>query len=1120
MSMNLETTILEFLSPDQAARRNADETITNYFNSMGINDLSNLYSILKSSTNNNVKIYISIFIKNFIDQKINSENMDQFIGYLNSYKYDILNIILNSNLENKTINLLILSLCKGLSFFQININNYYKIIYELSTYILQFYINQKKIENKDVNSISKSLFICSKFMKYIDKDIKNIKLENIFELDRLESNKDNGNDMDTNDNNKFELLNVNFYNVIVEDYDQLYNSIFNINNSNNDSINYVQLLEYLILYMKIFKYSLNYLEINNREKILSINYNLNLAIFNQILNNKNIKNQYIKYYIDIISLSNKIFNKYLSTHISQLTLNTIKNYSSFFYSLISNDNLFNTITDFFKLSDKNNMNNIYSKLMRFILDIIDFLYILIDLVYNSFPEYKMIYKNDKNNCNNNFKEIIDYMNKDFLQKDNIKNILLFVIKKCLIFNDYEIYIAQENCENFYLCFTDFSSLYDIKTKSGALCNLLYNIFRKKNNDIFKELENNLVSLTLKEDSLLTMNQTLSGDELNIKCALLLFFYYLDDYFYLNDKEGTDIVEKIFLSQIDINVMKKKGKEIFSTFIIIRLLTKIVSNSGKKNFKKNIINKITNIFFSNEIKETLIDLACFDLFNEYIEMQPILYNAKNNKESESIFPEFFIEKYLIKVSQILNKISSPELHSKIIETTNNIINAVHKDQLILDFNIIIPPLKSIWQNKYINNNSNFDINGDNYGLLRKKNIQIKNMNKTFIVRRDLIKLMSIIIKKIGFYTYNNNNKSVNTNFILFHDFIYDIMSYTFTSIQAEETDYLYTEIYNLMILIQDNYSQSINLSKYSNINYIQEISKIIENDNNFVLFCKFYDFFNKIFEQASNSNNQYILPQLLIVEQFISFCFVPKINNFLESENFVDKIIYILNNMLSNSLNDYHQYIFNIMEYVLFIISTFSNFSSNNKNKYTDFIYQFIIKIIKELQLNNSNFDIYFGSIQLANRLIYVNAYKNIISEEFNNQISNTIISFYQYYMAKKDEININFIQKNILQNSLFNLIKLFKEGNNDVINMLKKIYNEVKKNNKHTSSYDSTSIHWLFFFNKITNDLHFYTLTLEEEKIRLYWSDKFKEKQIFFSINKEFIIKYFFLKIDPICLGN
>ena len=48
--------------------------------------------------------------------------------------------------------------------------------------------------------------------------------------------------------------------------------------------------------MKIFKYSLNYLEINNREKILNINYNLNISIFNQILSNNNTNNSIYKYY--------------------------------------------------------------------------------------------------------------------------------------------------------------------------------------------------------------------------------------------------------------------------------------------------------------------------------------------------------------------------------------------------------------------------------------------------------------------------------------------------------------------------------------------------------------------------------------------------------------------------------------------------------------------------------------------------------------------------------------------------------------------------------------------------------------------------------------------------------
>lgn len=55
---------------------------------------------------------------------------------------------------------------------------------------------------------------------------------------------------------------------------------------------------------------------------------------------------------------------------------------------------------------------------------------------------------------------------------------------------------------------------------------------------------------------------------------------------------------------------------------------------------------------------------------------------------------YFQIFLIKISQMLNKISSPELHSKIIETTNNIINVAHKNKLILNFNVIFPTLKSI------------------------------------------------------------------------------------------------------------------------------------------------------------------------------------------------------------------------------------------------------------------------------------------------------------------------------------------------------------------------------------------------------------------------------------------
>ena len=158
-------------------------------------------------------------------------------------------------------------------------------------------------------------------------------------------------------------------------------------------------------------------------------------------------------------------------------------------------------------------------------------------------------------------------------------------------------MAQESCENFFLCFTEYSSFYDIKTISGNLCNLIYTIFSKKYSEIFKFFENNLISLISKENQLIQISQNLSGEELNLKCALLLFFYYLEDYYNLNIEKNDEIIDKIFLSQINEEIIIKKGKEIFSTFIIIRILTKILStNFGKKNLKRKIIEHILKIFF--------------------------------------------------------------------------------------------------------------------------------------------------------------------------------------------------------------------------------------------------------------------------------------------------------------------------------------------------------------------------------------------------------------------------------------------------------------------------------------------------------------------------------------------
>ena len=124
-------------------------------------------------------------------------------------------------------------------------------------------------------------------------------------------------------------------------------------------------------------------------------------------------------------------------------------------------------------------------------------------------------------------------------------------------------------------------------------------------------------------------------------------------------------------------------------------------------------------------------------------------------------------------------------------------------------------------------------------------------------------------------------------------------------------------------------------------------------------------------------------------------------------------------------------------------------------------------------------------------------------------------TIYNFIKEQNNDIKLNLLQKNIFQNLLSNLIRILNvnngENKNDEIN---DIFKDIKKMNKKVISLDNTYEHWLFFFNKITNDLHFYKLNSEEDQLRYEWTDKFEKKQIFYSLNKEFNIKYFFLKID------
>ena len=189
--------------------------------------------------------------------------------------------------------------------------------------------------------------------------------------------------------------------------------------------------------------------------------------------------------------------------------------------------------------------------------------------------------------------------------------------------------------------------------------------------------------------------------------------------------------------------------------------------------------------------------------------------------------------------------------------------------------------------------------------------------------------------------------------------------------------------------------------------------------------------------------------------------------------------------------------------MLFVMIRYSLISQENKNIFVDFVYKLIqqflndnfeVKIEECINAIKENLDlisklppnqlqstetqkrlytekvtaakdklaVYFGLLQLNNRLIYENAVKNIIVQEVNCTMSAKLIYLFKYFTQENVENSnyINVIQNNIYYNSVYNMKVLSKSSNNLLYGELCKIY-ETK--NKSEPLSDKTVDHWLFY---------------------------------------------------------
>jgi hypothetical protein len=186
-------------------------------------------------------------------------------------------------------------------------------------------------------------------------------------------------------------------------------------------------------------------------------------------------------------------------------------------------------------------------------------------------------------------------------------------------------MAQNDYEEFYTWYDTLSFAYDLRAKAGLLCRIIYEKYRKEIKPIYKQLETELLSLTTKEmEQLMQSGKTLSYEETNLKCAILSHFEAICIHYFNDKRDYNKWIYQILLSQLDVNMINMKGSEIFSKFIIMRILHFIIDNKCVQPYKNEIFMKVYNVFISNNKLhsfEMILNLSAVEFFSQAFPGRP-------------------------------------------------------------------------------------------------------------------------------------------------------------------------------------------------------------------------------------------------------------------------------------------------------------------------------------------------------------------------------------------------------------------------------------------------------------------------------------------------------------------
>jgi hypothetical protein len=975
---NFNKILADYISPNNIIRAEAEKQIQNYLNPAGLDILFNSLSI---QTNDQVKLFIAILIKNIFDTKL-EENLPAYEEYVKTRKADIVNTILNLKADIKTTKHLVLVLDKCIKTFETNFP-----ASELFDYIFDFYNQNKAAGN--VYETFHGLYISFKLLKHYEKEF----------------------------HNNF------FYEKIINDYSEIL-KLFNENSENEVLVHYIN------LYLKIFKYSVNFLQAEQRRLIMD----LTLQFLYKVLFGQNIT---LKLF-DAIFIANRILIKYTG-YCSKIDVNIIKRYTELFYHYVQNVQLYESLINIIRV----NYSNI-NKERKFIVDIIDFFKELLQL--SSFDNwgdlilFKECYSDDQ-------MLISDYLVKEFFTDEKLKCLIIFVIKNCLCFNPSEIDLAQSDIEEFYLWYDTLSPIYDLREKAGLLCRIMYDKYKKQLKDFYETLENDLLNLTY------------NNSDGNLRCGILSFFDSIAFIYFNKHRDYDKWVNNLLLNPLTMQT------DIFSKYIILRILMKFIDFKEVVDYRISIFNKVFELFMMKGGEDWLIiKFASIDFLYSYFDD---LFATE--------YPENFIKNYTYQICELFKTASSPDIHNKIIKTTVNILDKFNETDVQYVYPQIFPILNKLWQTGWTFNSKGIITN--------------RQFTSITVIKQNLIKLISIFVKKVGIF--------IGDNFSYF-EFIYNIIGYSI-SIKSEESNLLIQEALKLILLIQDQFYQLPFIGK--------NLSNLERPDEFYVFFnyyFKMYDFLPYILENISISDD-YFLIQLLIVEQYLSLIFIPQVKLFLDNINFTEKIIYLIKLISSKHGVNFYQPIFNFIEYCLYILNT---------QEYNLEFKFYVLSLVGDI-LNQPDIDVQlvYCAIQLINRICY-------ISKIYNDVDINLCLNTIQILSNRYNCEEVSQLHKKIFSNFSFNMLNIFTNCNiperENILNVIQTLSNTLNEKTNFIDKYNHTLDHWLFFFNKMNTNTYYYNLTSIEEKYKHLWNDRL-EKLNYYEVDitdVNFDLKYYSLLND------